>query len=200
MAPHTDSRDRLLVAAIDLIRTKGYEGTRVDDVCAAAGVSKGSFFHHFKSKEALARAAAQRFAELAGALFAGAAFHREATPRARLIGYIDFRIQMIAGELAAFTCLHGMLSQETFATHPGLAEASGTHIRAHAATLVPDIRAARAEHAPHADWSAESLALHIQAVIQGSFVLAKSQHDPEVAAESLRHLRRYLVHLFGGDT
>jgi TetR/AcrR family transcriptional repressor of nem operon len=50
---------------------------------------------------------------------------------------------------------------------------------------------------PDADWSPESLALHIQAVIQGSFVLAKSQQDPQVAVESLRHLHRYLVHLFG---
>lgn len=200
MAPPSDSRIKLLDAAITLIRTKGYEGTRVDDLCAAAGVSKGSFFHHFKTKEELAFAAAQRFADLAGGLFASAPFHNAATPRARLLGYVEFRIQMIAGELPEFTCLHGMLSQETFATHPQLAETSGAHIRDHAATLVPDIRAAMAEHVPGADWSAEGLALHIQAVIQGSFVLAKSQHDPGVAAESVRHLHRYLVHLFGGDT
>ena len=188
MAPHSDSRNKLLDAAVTLIRTRGYEATRVDDVCTAAGVTKGSFFHHFKTKEDLAHAAAQRFADRADALFAGAPYHTAPTPLARLLGYVEFRMRMIAGELADFTCLLGMVSQETFATHPGLAAAGGTHIRDHAATLVPDIRAARAVLVPDADWSPESLALHIQAVIQGSFVLAKSQQDPQVAVESLRHL------------
>ena len=73
MAPHSDSRNKLLDAAVTLIRTRGYEATRVDDVCAAAGVTKGSFFHHFKTKEDLAHAAAQRFADRADALFAGGA-------------------------------------------------------------------------------------------------------------------------------
>jgi TetR/AcrR family transcriptional repressor of nem operon len=196
MAPQSDSRNKLLDAAVGLIRSRGYEATRVDEVCAAAGVTKGSFFHHFKTKEDLAQAAAQRFADRADALFAGAPYHAAATPLARLLGYVEFRIQMIQGEQADFTCLLGMVSQETFLTHPGLAAASGTHIRDHAATLVPDIRAARDALAPGADWSPESLALHIQAVVQGSFVLAKSQQDPQVAADSLRHLHRYLVQLF----
>ena len=43
---------------------------------------------------------------------------------------------------------------------------------------------------------AESLALHIQAVIQGAFILAKATGDPQVAADRLDHLRRYLTLLF----
>jgi TetR/AcrR family transcriptional regulator, transcriptional repressor for nem operon len=42
-------------AAFTLVRRKGLSATSVDDICAAAGVSKGAFFHHFKSKDALAR-------------------------------------------------------------------------------------------------------------------------------------------------
>ena len=196
MAPQTDSRNKLLDAAVRLIRTRGYEATRVDDVCAEAGVTKGSFFHHFKTKEDLAHAAVQRFADRADALFSTAPYHEATTPLARILGYVEFRIEMIAGDLADFTCLLGMVSQETFSTHPGLAAAGGTSIRDHAATLVPDIRAARDALAPDADWTPDSLALHIQAVVQGSFVLAKSQQDPRVAADSLRHLHRYLVQLF----
>jgi TetR/AcrR family transcriptional repressor of nem operon len=43
----TNSRNKLLDAAIDVVRSKGYGATRVDDIAAAAGVTKGSFFHHF---------------------------------------------------------------------------------------------------------------------------------------------------------
>ncbi len=52
------AKSKLLEAAIVLIRTKGFAGTSVDDLCTAAGVTKGAFFHHFASKEALGVAAA----------------------------------------------------------------------------------------------------------------------------------------------
>ncbi len=44
------ARIKLLEAARTLIRTKGFAATTVDDLCAAAGVTKGAFFHHFDSK------------------------------------------------------------------------------------------------------------------------------------------------------
>ena len=68
-----NSRTRLLTATIDLVRANGYAATRVDDVCAAAGVTKGSFFHHFASKEDLAIAAAGHWDDRASRLFAQAA-------------------------------------------------------------------------------------------------------------------------------
>jgi TetR/AcrR family transcriptional regulator, transcriptional repressor for nem operon len=42
------------------------------------------------------------------------------------------------------------------------------------------------------NWSPEGLALHLQGVIQGAFILAKAKGSAAVAAESLDHLRRYL--------
>ena len=70
MADAPPSRTRLLSAAIDLVRVHGYNATRVEDVCAAAGVTKGSFFHHFASKEELAIAAAGVWNQGAAQLFA----------------------------------------------------------------------------------------------------------------------------------
>ncbi|HEY9024925.1 MAG TPA: TetR/AcrR family transcriptional regulator [Burkholderiaceae bacterium] len=190
--PASTSRERLLDATIDLIRSKGYAAMRVEDVCEAAGVTKGSFFHHFASKEEIAMAAAERFATRADAMFSRAGYREHADALQRLLAYVDFRQGAMQGDLAAFTCLLGMLAQETYGTHPQLSEAAGRHIEAHAATLEVDIATAKAEHAPDAPWTPHSLALFTQAVIQGAFVLAKSQHDPAVAADCLDHLRRYL--------
>ena len=87
----TSSRSRLIAATIDLVRSNGYASTRVDDVCAAAGVTKGSFFHHFESKEDLAIAAAHAWNDNAVRLFADAPYMAETDPLARLLGYLRFR-------------------------------------------------------------------------------------------------------------
>lgn len=50
----TPSRDRILAAATELFLDQGVEATSVAELCRAAGVSNGSFFHHFPSKEELA--------------------------------------------------------------------------------------------------------------------------------------------------
>lgn len=43
---------------------------------------------------------------------------------------------------------------------------------------------------------AQSLALYTQVVLQGSFILAKAKDGPDVALESIDHLRRYIQLLF----
>jgi TetR/AcrR family transcriptional repressor of nem operon len=53
---------------------------------------------------------------------------------------------------------------------------------------------------PVAGLRAESLAVHIQAVVQGAFVMAKARQDPKAAIDSLDHLYRYVELLFGRST
>jgi TetR/AcrR family transcriptional repressor of nem operon len=54
-------KDRLIDAAYELIYTRGYVGVGVADICARAGVLKGSFYHFFPSKQALALAAVDAY-------------------------------------------------------------------------------------------------------------------------------------------
>lgn len=187
-----DTRRRLQDAAVRVFREKGFVATTVDELCAAAGVSKGAFFHHFADKQALAIAGAERFSELADGLFGAAPYRDIADPRDRLLAYIAFRKMLLVGDLPDVTCYFGTLVQETFGTHPTIRAACDAGIRAHADDVARDIAAARALYAPDADWSPQSLALHTQAVLQGAFILAKAAGDTAVAVESLTHLERYL--------
>src|SRR6185295_15396002 len=99
------ARTKILGSALSVIRAKGYAATSVDDLCAAAGVTKGAFFHHFKSKEDLAVAAADFWSEMTSAFFAAAPYHAHSNPLDRVLGYIDFRKTILAGDIPEFTCL-----------------------------------------------------------------------------------------------
>jgi TetR/AcrR family transcriptional regulator, transcriptional repressor for nem operon len=190
--PQHESKAKLLDAALRVIRTKGYSATTIDDVCATAGLTKGSFFHHFKSKDELALAATAHFAAMADGIFASAPYRTLSDPRERVIGYVKFRKAILTGELPEFTCLLGTLVQEAYETHPAIREACDKYISAHAALVEADIAAAKRIYAPKAKWSAASLALFTQAALQGAFILAKAKHGPQVAVECLDHLQRYL--------
>lgn len=91
------ARDKLLDAAVTLIRRNGFAATSVDQLCAAAGVTKGAFFHHFVSKEALGVAAAGHWLAITTPLFADADYHREPAALARVLGYLDLREALIDG-------------------------------------------------------------------------------------------------------
>lgn len=190
------TRSNLLDAALGVIRTKGYAATSVDDICARASLSKGAFFHHFSSKEDLAVAAANYWSETTGALFADAAYHAPEDPLERVLAYVELRKQLIQGELPDFTCLVGTMTQEVYETNSVIRDACWASISGHADTLVPDIAAAMERYPVAGDFSAESLALHTQAVVQGAFIIAKASGDPQRAVESIDHLKRYISLLF----
>ena len=194
--PQQESKTRLLDATLKVVRTKGYTAARIDDVCAEAGLTKGSFFHHFKSKEDLALAAVAHWDANTSALFADAPFHEPADPLDRLIAYVEFRKALLMGDLPDFTCFAGTIVQEAYSTHPEVVAACERNIVGHAKTLEADIRAAMRKYDVSGKWTPKSLALHTQAVIQGSFILAKATGSAKVAAESLDHLRRYIELLF----
>jgi len=191
-----ESKTRILDAALRVIRAKGYSATRIEDVCEEAGLTKGSFFHHFKTKEELAVAAADYWSETTSAFFAASAYRSIEDPLQALLAYIDLRKDLIRGGLPDFSCLVGTMVQETFATHPIIRDACGRSINGHAATLVPMIEAARRQYGVEGAWTAESLAQYTQAAIQGAFVLAKAENDLSRAADTLDHLRRYVELLF----
>ena len=192
----TDTKTKLLDASMSVIRAKGYSATTVDDICQAAGVTKGAFFHHFKSKEDLAVAAAEHWGSVTGGLFASAPYRALPDPLDRLLGYVDFRKAILQGDLPEFTCLLGTMVQEAYETHPAIREACDKYISEHAAVVELDIAEAIQKYGLHPDWTAKSLALYTQAVLQGAFILAKAKHGPAVAASCIDHLRRYLEMLF----
>src|SRR5438874_9565137 len=88
------TRDKLLDAAQELMLAKGYTATSVDEVCEAAGLTKGSFFHYFEGKEHLGRVVVERFFSAKRQLFESAPFRQIQDPLDRVFDYVDFLIEM----------------------------------------------------------------------------------------------------------
>lgn len=88
-----DTRERLLETAAQLIWSASYHATGVDRICEAAGVHKGSFYHHFSSKEELAIAALEdQWSRLKPRI--DEIFSPANAPLERLARYVRFNFEM----------------------------------------------------------------------------------------------------------
>jgi TetR/AcrR family transcriptional repressor of nem operon len=196
-----NARSKLINAAHTLVRRQGYAATSVDQICAAAGVTKGAFFHHFASKEALAAAAAEAWTARADELiFTLPEWTRLEDPLDRLLAHIDFRAAMMDGPAEDFSCYVGTMVQESFASSDTLRAAADASMSAYAERLAEDIEAAVVNYRVGDRVNAQSLAYHVQAVLQGAFILAKAKADPQIARDNVAHLKRYILMLFGRST
>jgi TetR/AcrR family transcriptional repressor of nem operon len=106
---------------------------------------------------------------------------------------------MLTGEISQYTCLIGTTVQEIYQTHPALRAVCDRMLSEHVAMLTRDIAAAKARYAPAASWDPESVGYFTQCVLQGGFIFAKAQQNPNVAVASLGHLRGYLETLLEHD-
>lgn len=199
LAPIGGPRRKLLEAALYVIRAQGYAGATVDDICRAAGVTKGSFFHHFKGKDDLAVAAVTHWSDWTSALFADAPYHALNDPRDRILAYVAFRRALIRGDIAKFTCPLGVLIQETYDSHPHLREACRDAIVRHLATVEAMLIDAKRGYAPAADWAPADIAAFTQSVLQGGFLLAKAEGSADPAIRAVDTLHRFITLLLPKD-
>jgi TetR/AcrR family transcriptional repressor of nem operon len=191
-----DTKGRLLDGAERLMLAKGFVATTVDEICAAAGVTKGSFFHYFKSKDDLAKAVLERFCEIRARLMHESPLRNKKDPLERVYGSIDTFIEMSRSPLAKNGCLLGNFAQELSDSHPGMRSLCEQRFAEWAAVLKQELDEAKTKHLPGSRLDTESLAEHFIAIIEGALILAKAKQDMGVLGKSLRHFRRYLESLF----
>jgi TetR/AcrR family transcriptional repressor of nem operon len=193
--PRGEARARLIEAARSLVRHKGFAATSVDDLCVAAGVTKGAFFHHFPSKEALGVALVDDWTQMTGMMFASHPYNFKDDPLDRVFAYLDLRRELLGQPLPEFSCVAGTTVQETYESSPPIREAAERSIRSGFAHVLPHLAAALKAH-PVPGVTAESLAQQFQVAVQGGIILAKAMNSAAPAREALDHLERYLRLLF----
>lgn len=190
------TKEKILAAAVNLMLKQGFTATSVDEICEAAGVTKGSFFHYFDTKEELAKAALQSFSDSKMQKFESASYNTLPDPLDRLFGFVDFLISGIKNPLATPSCLIGNLTQELSQTHSEIRSVCNQSFSWHNQKIQNLIDDAVKAHPPKFKIDTTGIARYLTAVIQGSLILAKATQDNSLITENLRHFKRYLQTLF----
>jgi TetR/AcrR family transcriptional repressor of nem operon len=189
-----NAKQGLMNAAIDLFRRDGYVAVTVDEICRSAGVTKGAFFHHFESKEALAEACLKEWERRVGVMHETAPYQGIVDPLERLQAALDYFIQIFSQPQQIASCLAGTTVQEVSETHPRLREAAQACFvcgERHIQSLLGDAGRSRG-----VELDAASLAKLWTATIQGSLLLGKASREATVISANLRHVKRYIESLF----
>lgn len=185
-AGRLDTREKLVRTAERLMLRDGYSAMRVDDVIRKAGLSKGSFYHFFDSKEALGLAALERYyADRVGRLAAGA-YATEPDPLRRAEGFVK-HASRVAEDLWATGCLLASLAADAAGSSRAISNALKKR--------TSDLRALLADLlVPFAtpDVAAADLADQFLVCIEGSIVLARIHDDPTYLRRGLEQFRRCL--------
>jgi AcrR family transcriptional regulator len=196
----TQTRTRILDAAQELVLAHGFAATSVDEMIAAAGTTKGGFFHHFPTKQHLAGALVERYAA------ADLALLEELTTRsARLASDPLPRVQVFVGLLAEAVEEHG-------GDDPGCLFATFCYERdlvdgTTRATIAEAMRAwrdrmrelledAAREHPLRADVDLETVADQLTTLLEGAYVLSRALDDPSLIRGQLEQFRTTLGLLF----
>jgi TetR/AcrR family transcriptional repressor of nem operon len=191
-----DRKQKLIEAAIHLIRERGYTGTTVDLICAEAGVTKGSFFHYFTSKEDIGEAALNAWM---GRWFQGLdsmKFEEIQDPLDRVNALFDLMTMAYLHPDTLNGCLVGTVAQELAPVNRRLGDICERHLNSwleHTTKLLEDAKRARATTR---DFDPRSLAMHMMSIVQGSLLVAKTMRDSDIAANSIAHSRAYVNSFF----
>ncbi|HTR40005.1 MAG TPA: TetR/AcrR family transcriptional regulator [Pseudomonadales bacterium] len=192
------TRRKLVDAGVKLMRLQGFNATTVDDICAEAGVTKGGFFHYFKNKDDVARAAVSRFQEDKTQIYQEAPFRQLADPLDRVFGRLDFAKEAIGGGKGLTKgCLIGVFAQELAFTNSELRKVCQGAFTWMARDFEADLTAAKAIHAPKAGFDPKKLAQFYISIIQGSLIMAKASGSNDVYLENIEQFRSHLKELFG---
>ena len=198
----TKTRTRILDAAQGQVLRRGFAGTSVDDIQQAAGISRGTFFYHFRTKDDLARALIERYAEADRQLVDGTMERAEklaTDPLQQALVFLALHEELFeemapdeAGCLfASYSYEAGLFDRET---HELIVESIEHWRRA----LGGKLEEAMGRHATRLEEvDPYFLADMAYGVLQGAFILRRSMDDPHLMTRHIRGFRRYLELLFG---
>lgn len=187
----SSAKEKIVDAALELLLRQGYPGTTVDEICAKAGVSKGSFYHSFDSKEAMGLAALAAYYQSGAEKLMTGPFMALEDPVAKAEGFLT-HTEAIAADHWRQGCLLATLALDI--------GDGDSRIREEVRRLFEEFEEGLAAmFAPFASKdggpTAREIARHFLVVTEGAIVLARAHGDPGLIPEGFAPFRQYLKSL-----
>lgn len=190
----TSHRTALIDAMRRIALSKGFPATTVDEVCDLAGVTKGSFYHHFSGKDDLGAAAVESYYEDVVAAFGAGDWAGAEDPVERLQAFLAHAGEVCVGPVMIYGCLIGSMTLDMAESSPGLRERLSemfVSLRDVVAGLVAAAAASRGRTV-----EADHFGDQFLAILEGSIVLAKAHCDPATPRRGVALLAQHLDLLF----
>lgn len=188
----SNARENILKAALELFWQNSYESVGVEAICQQAGVKKGSFYHFFESKEAVALTLLGQIHEMARSQLLEPAFAADIAPRERFNRFL-FMLEAYASQsqhrcdTSRFPgCPIGNMILELSTQSEALRKSLEDIIATYVNTFAGALEAARLEGTLPTTTNSRILAMVIAAAWQGGILIAKAHNDPEISVQIFR--------------
>jgi TetR/AcrR family transcriptional repressor of nem operon len=197
------TRGKIMDVAQALVLNHGYGGTSVDRIIEGAGVTKGAFFYHFKSKNDLARALIDRFWEQDQQQYYSGwerAEQLSRDPLQQMLIFVGLFIEAMEPLEEPYPgCLYASYCYESGILEEDILQVVRDAILFWRRRLAESFETIRAKYPPRLPVDSESLADQLTVILEGAFIVSRTLNEPKVTAQQLRHYRNYLELLFSPD-
>ena len=195
------TRERILDVTESLVFDHGFSATSIDKVLDRAGLTKGAFFYHFKSKADLGRAFVERYAERDIAHLEGTMERAEklaSDPLQQLLVFVGLYQEEAESLLEpAPGCLFASYLYERMEYPEEVGAITRRTLLRWREVLVRKLEEIRTLYPPHIEVDLDALADGLTAGVEGGYIMAKALEDPSVLVAQLELYKRHLELLFG---
>lgn len=173
------ARDKIIATGVDMVAISGFNATGIESILKAAGVPKGSFYHHFGSKENFGIEVINLFAERYAQKLHSFLDDQTVEPLERIRNYLEHSIEHLTQENFSKGCLIGNLGQELADQNERfrdrLAEVFGDWL----ALFANCLRQAQQAGSLNPQLDAQKLASFLLSGWEGAILRAKVMRSPE---------------------
>jgi TetR/AcrR family transcriptional repressor of nem operon len=196
----TITRNKIMDAAQQMVLDVGLTGTSVERVIDQAGVTRGTFFYHFKTKHELASALIERYANEDRHHFFEAMEKAEQLardPLQQLLIFVGLFIEMTEQLEDPFPgCLYASYCYQSGAISGDVMAEVEKMMRFWRERLSGKIEQVTAQYPARIPIENHQVADHLLTTFEGAFILSKVMREPKLASEQLVQCRNYLELLF----
>lgn len=195
----TPTRNKILAESKALVFENGFSGTSIDQILERTGITKGAFFYHFKTKNALAKALIEEFAR-EDILHMNEALQKteniEGDTLERLLRFVQEFVDMMSGLNEPYSCLYASYTYEPSQFDQDTLDHIADTLLIWRATMERLIKDVLGEYDAKVSIDIKSLADHIVVIFEGAFVVSKALKGKDLTADHLKHLKNYFQLVF----